>query len=94
MSNGLTEEKLKANLGEQLNEVEILACMYPGERELSYSDPAIIHDIQEYLNGGGFLPSTIQLTLCLDLCGQSVEVCAQLPRAYPSTAQPEIYIRS
>jgi len=94
MSDSVSDEEIRKNLGEQLNEFEILACMYPGDRELSLGDPAVIHDVQEYLQGKAELPNKVHLTLRLSLCEQWVELCVQLPHTYPSASLPEIYIRS
>jgi len=84
------------NYEEQLNELEILQSMYPGANELELSDPFIIGDIQEYVRTGRHQPATaVEFTLRLNLEEEHrVESIFNLCRDYPSSALPEIYIRS
>ena len=75
--------------------MEILQSMYPGSSELELSDPAVIHDLQEFINTRQHLPSTVELTLRLNIDQeQLLEAIFSLPREYPTSAQPQIYIRS
>jgi len=82
------------NLEEQLVELEVLQSMYPGENELEISNPAIVHDIKEYLNKKGSLPSIIEFTLKLEIDCHPVAATFNLPREYPAAVHPQTYIRS
>ena len=74
-------------------ELEVLQSMYPGENELEISNPAIAHDIKEYLNKKGSLPGTIEFTLKLEINCRLVSATFNLPREYPAAAHPQTYIR-
>ena len=67
--------------------------MYPGENELEISNPAIVHDIKEYLNKKGSLPSIIEFTLKLEIDCHPVAATFNLPREYPAAVHPQTYIR-
>lgn len=67
--------------------------MYPGPDELELSNPAIVHDIKQFLLNGEDRPSTVELTLRLDLGEKRLETVVNLPGEYPSSALPDIYIR-
>jgi len=82
------------NLGEQLQEIEILESMYPGAGELELSDPAVIHDIKQFIEDRVNVPNSIELTIKLKVEEKTVETIFNLPREYPSSALPEVYIRS
>jgi len=94
MSSDLNPADCLNNLGEQLQEIEILESMYPGAGEFELSDPAVIHDIKQFIEGRVDVPNSIELTIKLQVDDIIVETIFNLPREYPSSALPEVYIRS
>ena len=79
--------------GVQLDELEILQSMYPEEKELELSDPAVLSDIRDYLENRGDCPNSVELTLRTQLGSTQIETIVNLPRSYPSLSLPELYIR-
>jgi len=67
--------------------------MYPGAGEFELSDPAVIHDIKQFIEGRVVVPNSIELTIKLQVDDIIVETIFNLPREYPSSALPEVYIR-
>ena len=77
----------------QLDELEILQSMYPGDQELELTDPAVLSDIHNYLDTQGEYPNSVELTLRTQLGSIQIETLVNLPRSYPSSSLPELYIR-
>jgi len=67
--------------------------MYPEEKELELSDPAVLSDIRDYLENQGDCPNSVELTLRTQLGSTQIETIVNLPRSYPSLSLPELYIR-
>eukprot|EP00088_Acartia_fossae_P057770 TRINITY_DN6742_c1_g1_i10.p1 TRINITY_DN6742_c1_g1~~TRINITY_DN6742_c1_g1_i10.p1 ORF type:complete len:289 (-),score=30.38 TRINITY_DN6742_c1_g1_i10:161-1027(-) len=84
-----------ANLEMQASELEMLIAMYPGDKELHLSNPALLQDIQEFLDGSVLRIPSVEFTINLQMDnGSIVETMIKLPSDYPLTSLPEVYIRS
>ena len=67
--------------------------MYPGANEFELGDPCIVHDIQQFLKHRGPEPALVELTLRLQCEGSTIEVICNLPREYPVSSLPQVYVR-
>ena len=87
-------EDFRANLEEQLAEVELLQAMFPGEDELEIEEGGV-EEMNAWLSGdtpASLLPSPLELRLRLEV-GVGVELIASLPPGYPFKTLPELYLR-
>jgi len=86
-------DNLQSNLLLQLNELEMLVSMYPGDKELHLSNPALLQDIQEYLDGAVSSPPSVEFSLNVDVDGDVIETVIKLSCKYPESCLPEVYLR-
>ena len=90
--------ELRDNLESQLAEVELLAAMFPGPRELDL-DPATLAAARAWLERGGATPPApplLELSLRLEVDPDrklAIEAVIIMSPEYPSIGPPEIYIR-
>jgi hypothetical protein len=87
-------DDIQSNLLLQLNELEMLVSMYPGDKELHLSNPALLQDMQEYLDGAVRSVPSVEFSLNVDVDGDVIETIIKLSSQYPQSALPEVYLRS
>lgn len=90
------EHRYVEYLGLQLVEVDMLSSMYPSSNEFQITDPSILADISDYIEGKReTLPPQLdyRLTLAFTDMQATAELNVTLPHRYPSVI-PEVFIRS
>jgi len=93
----MNEVDTAGNLEVQHSELEMLAAMYPGAGEMELSNPAVLQDLQDYLDGKAKRPpETVEFSLNIkpDEFEVALEVMIKLPTDYPSNSLPDVYVRS
>ncbi|XP_002733405.1 RWD domain-containing protein 2B-like [Saccoglossus kowalevskii] len=85
-------------LGLQLSEVEMLSSMFPKEEEFTLDNPAIVHEVREYVEGlSKGVPRQISFTLNTVIeepfQNANIALICSLPHDYPNTT-PEVFVRS
>lgn len=87
-------EEILEHLQLQLQEVEMLQAMFPGEKEMIWHDPTVLLDVKEFVSSNGKLPATLRyITFDVNLVITStkdeknveckVQTSITLPSSYP-----------
>lgn len=91
------KETLLENLSLQLQEIEMLQAMFPGKKEVTFDDPSLLLDIEEYVNTCGkspshlrFLSFNMNLDMIIDENCTEKKLLFKLMISLPSN-YPEIY---
>ncbi|XP_023945265.2 RWD domain-containing protein 2A [Bicyclus anynana] len=93
----LISESLRSKLidcySQQLDEIELLTCMYPNKEEISFTDKNVLSEIKNFVDSDTpFKPNHLDFIIKLHVDGLKMELSINLPSFYPIEG-PDIYLR-